>query len=68
MGDLFELRIYKDTSKVTYGYTVFDVGKNEPVIEGDGYSSVEEVISDISHLRDAFKDALRKEHIKIQED
>jgi hypothetical protein len=63
MGDLFELRIYKDTSKVTYGYTVFDVGKNEPVIEGDGYSSVEEVISDIRYLAQAYMEASKPKNI-----
>jgi hypothetical protein len=63
MGDSFELRICKDTSGVSYGYTVFNVTKNEPVIEGDGYSSEEEIISDIRYLAQAYMEASKPKNI-----
>lgn len=38
------IQIYKDTSGVTYGWSVINPHTNEIVVEGDGMDSVDDIL------------------------
>lgn len=53
-SEKFSLKIEKDASGITFGYEIIKKENGSVVIQGDGYETLESVITDLSELNEAF--------------
>lgn len=51
------IKIYKDGSGTTWGYDLLD-GEENNVMTGDGYENPDEIIKDLTELRDHLSNAI----------